>query len=67
MIKNVFFDFNGTLLDDLNLCFKIEEEIKNIMKELVLIFQNMTTQKYQKSSFKSITKEKKKKLIYIQK
>ena len=27
MIKNVFFDFNGTLLDDLNLCFKIEEEI----------------------------------------
>ena len=27
MIKNIFFDFNGTLLDDLQLCFDVEAEI----------------------------------------
>ena len=27
MIKNIFFDFNGTILDDVQLCFDVEEEI----------------------------------------
>ena len=27
MIKNIFFDFNGTLLDDLKLCADVEAEI----------------------------------------
>jgi len=27
MIKNVFFDFNGTLLDDVDLCLKIEQNL----------------------------------------
>lgn len=27
MIKNIFFDFNGTILDDTKLCFEIEEEM----------------------------------------
>lgn len=31
MIKNVFFDFNGTILDDLALCVEIEQEMM-IMK-----------------------------------
>lgn len=27
MIKNIFFDFNGTILDDVQLCFDVEDEI----------------------------------------
>ena len=27
MIKNIFFDFNGTLLDDLQLCVDVEASI----------------------------------------
>lgn len=27
MIKNIFFDFNGTILDDLDLCLAIEDEM----------------------------------------
>lgn len=27
MIKNIFFDFNGTILDDTDLCFDIEDEM----------------------------------------
>ena len=27
MIKNIFFDFNGTILDDLQVCFEIESEM----------------------------------------
>lgn len=27
MIKNIFFDFNGTILDDTQLCYDIEEEM----------------------------------------
>src|SRR5574344_426364 len=27
MIKNIFFDFNGTLLDDVNICLTIEQEM----------------------------------------
>ncbi len=27
MIKNIFFDFNGTILNDTNLCFDIEEKM----------------------------------------
>lgn len=32
MVKSIFFDFNGTLLDDLMLCFNIEESIMDRYK-----------------------------------
>jgi phosphoglycolate phosphatase len=52
MIKNIFFDFNGTILDDVKLCYEIESEmlakygLKDITFETYLDLFDFPVEKY---------------------